>query len=372
MNGEAPSASGEEVFRVSGTGVTLSTEARVKLDTAHPLALLLDPAQLGAPVKSITWGPSRSGRERGTPGRRSRPRSTRGRTRASGRWFVPLSTLFPAPEDVSPSDLQLVELELVFEDDSKRDVELSFHAQGPNPTLLWTPIAVGELALASAEDPSQKGAFTFRSDRVSNPSGRAVNLWIRTVSDGAIRLEQEFRVSAPTVPKDDVDQLYLLTSLQRSHPALQLMGISVEEGRMLATAGDWQAVRLAPGQTVTIDSQLARVSAQNDILSAGTQSFTYITCHGSIVTTQYGTRVCDGDGFDQHPQTLSGSVAKTGSRIVGGYTFQTAITDARDPLAPPSEGIESRDLQLRLTSGAELSAQGWSWLPEPDKLYFVP
>jgi hypothetical protein len=371
MKGNSLASTGVEAFRESGAGPTYEVGLPVKVDPALPLALVIDPSALSSGVKQVTWAHSVQSPD-GSPIRTVTAAVAALKDPDSSRWFVPFSVLFPKADEISRHDLQLVDLELVLDGGTKRDLELTFHAVGPAPTLSWSADRIDSVAVAEprALAKALESPWTFRRDRVSNPSGRALTLWMRMTQDGDIRLIQDFLTATPaldsyySVPYNKLEH-------RRAQPLLKLAGILIEENGVQSQVGNWQSVQLEPGQTATIDSRLMMGDAGSATLGPVSIFFYYATCEGSLVPNSVGTQDCNGDKL-LHSGMQTGSVAETGARVEGNYVLQTLVTDPRDSLLSTDSTISSGVQAISVTAGAPLPSDGWSWLDDPYKLYVTP
>ncbi|NBU21647.1 hypothetical protein EBS43_09625 [bacterium] len=116
-------------------------------------------------------------------------------------FFIPVSALFDTQytiEDVDPSHLQLIRLDLILADGSTQVINIRFRMCGPLPHLrqtIFSPFqrrGVEELIHTIKHDEN----IELFEETIGNPTGRALHLWVRSYELGSsaqVRSYVDFR-----------------------------------------------------------------------------------------------------------------------------------------------------------------------------------
>ncbi len=193
------------------------------------------------------------------------------------RWFIPLQFLFQGRDhyrdvDISPSDIQLLTLELVPERGPSRIVRIQFHAVGPFPQFEFSSVAATQptgSTNAWIQLASNQGVAIHR-DTIHNPTSRSFSVWIRSLPENAdsIRLntylqESYFESRPSSHPVGplwnnfrSVARLEERSVIVRHHPGTS------EVQRLDNT--QWKRIPLSPHENLTLEWKAKAAVSERD------------------------------------------------------------------------------------------------------------
>ncbi len=240
--------------------IPMGVPGRMGTGRERPLFLVWKPESLGSPIVNAYYIYEKRdafNQKTGTAERKNVFQD-----KENGRWFIPLAEVVGSvPENVDPTELHWVTLELHREDRSIVNIQVGFRVLGPLPKLMISVLGGGEPPPSPAEFGRRvlhQGWIVAREE-YHNPSARKLSLWIRQSGESHVSFNSQLAYMTYRQVGMSHDEAVIEPVSHRysSETALRFNRVRILRSSMnedlSMTSLNWQRVDLNPFETIQFE-----------------------------------------------------------------------------------------------------------------------